>query len=104
MSKVFAEHEPMSLAEENGIKYVVMDETNGPEAFEILTKVFAEHEPMMKHLQVTVADSKAVFKPYWTEFYKSELSIVAIDTASNKVVGALTAKDPAIAGHWGVCQ
>ena len=47
----------MSLAEENGIKYVVMDETNGPEAFEIVTKVFAEHEPMMKHLQATVADS-----------------------------------------------
>ena len=69
----------MSVAEENGFKYVVMDETNEKEAFALVTKIFSENEPMSKHLQCTLADSEALFRPFWNEWIKSGLSIVAID-------------------------
>ena len=93
----------MSLAEENGIKYVIMDDTNEQEAFALVTKVFSENEPMSKHLQGTLADSEAMFKPFWNEWITSGFSIVAIDTETNKVVGALTAWDGATVDNWGMC-
>ena len=93
----------MSLAEENGFKYVVMDETNEKEAFALVTKIFSENEPMSKHLQCTLADSEALFRPFWNEWIRSGLSIVAINTETNKVIGALTAWDGATVDNWGMC-
>ena len=94
----------MSLAEENGINYVLMDATNGEEAFSIVTKAFSENEPMSKHLEATLADSEAQFRPFWNDWVQSGLSLVAIDTESNKVIGALTAWDSAIIDNLGCCQ
>ena len=81
-----------------------MDEANSKEAFELLSKVFHESEPIMSHLNISKRSVDVFFNLLWDEFMKSGLSLVAIDTATGKVVGASTAYDAATISNYGCCK
>ena len=47
----------MILAEENGTKYAILDETYSKEAFEMMTRQFNNNEPVSKHMQFPLEQS-----------------------------------------------
>ena len=92
------------IAEENGIKYAKLDDTNEKEAFVMMTQQFYEKEPVNQLMQISLVEIEKMFKPYWHEFVGNGLSLVAIDSTSSKVVGIILSWDGATPDNWGLCR
>ena len=55
-------------------------------------------------MQISLVEIEKMFKPYWHEFVGNGLSLVAIDSASSKVVGIILSWDGATPDNWGLCR
>ena len=93
-----------ALAQENGISYHFLTAQHEDAAFRLLSDVFRESEPIIQFLACDKDTVDKFFKVLWSELVSNDLSIVAINDETKKVVGVTTLWDRSIFSDYGFCK
>lgn len=77
----------------NGIRYEFLTRQRCIDAALCVSEVFADNEPLAHHLGVTTDEMFSFTSRYYPLIVKDQLSVVAIDEATEKCVGARITED-----------
>ena len=90
--------------QENGIEYVLAQECHKQEVIKLLAATFSGHEPVSVARGVTEQQWEFMFNMSWEAgIVRNKISVVAMEKASNKVVGAFICEDQTYPGV-GICE
>lgn len=78
---------------QDGIRYEFLTRQRCIDAALCVSEVFANNEPLAHHLGVTMDEMFSFTSRYYPLIVKDELSVVAIDEATNECVGARVTED-----------